>query len=448
MRLAFVAVALLALACGAGSAARPKPISATISPRTATVELGRAWQVTIRLRRGGKPYAGARPTLTARRDNVTRSVRATGAGIAGMFRARLVLPRSGRWSYALSVRGTTLLRGALTVRARTAPPPPAADVQEPFGVALAANGDVLVADRAAHRVVRIDPVTAASAVVGGNGQPGFSGDGGPATAAAIDQPIDVAVARGGDLYIVSGNRVRRIAAATGVITTVAGTGERAFYGDGGPATAAALNAPDGLAFDSVGNLYLAEYENRVRRIDAASGVITTVAGTGAEASNGDGGPATQAAIMHPHGLAAAPDGTLYIADTWAHRIRRVDAATRIITTVAGTGAEGFAGDGGPATQAVFNDPINISLGPDGSLYVSDGSNNRVRRFQTGGSITTVAGNGIQVSRGDGSRATQASIAVPNQVAVAADGTFYITEFEGRAVRRVDGRSGIITTIAR
>ena len=344
----------------------------------------------------------------------------------------------------MTVGRITVLRGALTVRRAT---PPVADVTEPFAVALAPSGSVLVADRAGNRVVGIDPATAKLTVVAGNGQSGFSGDGGPATAAAVGEPINMVAAPNGDVLIVTGDRIRKVTASSGTITTIAGTGTHGFSGDGGPAVVAALNGPESPALDAAGNLYFPEYENRVRKIDAATGVIRTIGGTGAEASSGDGGPATQAAIMHPHGLDVTPDGTVYVAETWVDKIRRIDGVTGIITTVAGTGARGFGGDGGPATSALFTIPIEVTMGPGGALYVTDGGNGRIRRIDAAGRIATVAGNGSSTSSGDGGPATSAGLALPNSVAIASDGTFYVAEFEGRRVRRVDGATGIITTIA-
>lgn len=445
MRRTLLAVSLVALSAATGLGAAPGGrVQATLTPRPGSLELGRAWQATIRLRRDGRPYGAVRPVLTARKGSVTRGARGVPTGTRGSFRVRLSFPEAGRWSYAVTLAGASLLRGALTVRSAE---PPAAEVTEPFAVALAPNGRVLVADRAANRIVSIDPATRESTVVAGNGQAGFSGDGGPATAAAVDQPIGVVAAPNGDVYIATGERVRKVTAATGTISTVAGNGTRGFAGDGGPATAAALGGPGAPALDAAGNLYIPEYDNRVRRVDAATGAIRTIGGTGAEATSSDGGPAVLAPLMHPHGLDVAPDGTVYVAETWVDKIRRIDGTTGLISTIAGTGQRGFSGDGGPATSALFNVPIDIAVGPANSLYVTDGSNGRIRKIDASGGIATVAGNGSSTSSGDGGRATSAGLALPNSVAVAPDGTFYVAEFEGRRVRRVDGATGIITTIA-
>jgi streptogramin lyase len=430
---AVLALGLAAVGC-AGAAAADRA-TVRLEGRPTVIVAGTPWTARLVV----SPPSAGRLVLVARRLAARRTFRPTRSA-PGRHRVRVLLPAPGRWTLEARLGGRRHPLGAVTVLR------PAADVQEPFAVAVAPGGDVLVADRAANRVWRIDPATARRTLVAGNGRRGFGGDGGPATGAALGEPIDVVAGPAGDVYVVSELRIRRISAATGVIETVAGTGERAFSGDGGPATAAALNAPDSLAFDGAGNLYLAEYENRVRRIDAASGAISTVIGTGTEGFAGDGGPARSALISHPHGLAVAADGTIYVADTWNQRIRRVD-PVGTIATLAGTGAEGYGGDGGPATSAIFDDPVHVALGADGALYVSDGSNDRIRRIGVDGVIRTVAGGGAR-SAGDGGPATRAMLALPNAVAVAPDGTFYVAEFEGRRVRRVDGDTGVITTIAR
>ena len=437
--LALAAVALVAASLAAIGSAKDPTVRLVGKP--ATLVAGRSWVARLVVR----PAPPRPPTLVASSGGRTLAFAARRAG-AGRYAAAVRLPSAGAWSLRVRVGARSYRLGRVAVRPR-APSPPVADVVEPFAVAASASG-VLVADRAANRVVLVDPATGRTTPVAGSGETGYSGDGGPATQAAVGAPIDVAVGPGGAVYVVHGMWVRRVDAATGTISTVAGTGERAHSGDGGPARLAALNAPDSVDFDARGNLYLAEYENRIRRIDAVTGVITTVAGTGEEGFSGDGGQAAQARLSHPHGLAVSADGTIFVADTWNQRVRRVDGATGVITTVAGSGEEGFAGDGRPAPAARFDDPIGVGLGPDGSVYVVDGSNHAVRRVGTDGILRRVAGTGSPGGSGDGGPATSARMSLPNDVDVTPDGTFYVAEFQGRRVRRVEGATGRISTVAR
>ena len=218
-------------------------------------------------------------------------------------------------------------------------------------------------------------------------------DGGPATQAGLSSPLGVFVDGAGDLYIADYGhaRIRRVDAATGVITTVAGNGERGFSGDGGLATQASIRGPGGVFVDEAGSVYIADDANhRIRRVDAATGVITTVAGNGEQGFSGDGGPAPQAGLSYPSCVFVDGAGNLFIADLGNHRIRRVDAATGVITTVVGNGERGFSGDGGPAIQARLVLPYGVFVDGAGSLYVADRGNNRIRKVDAGTrAITTV-----------------------------------------------------------
>ena len=266
--------------------------------------------------------------------------------------------------------------------------------------------------------------------VAGNGVGGFSGDGGPATSASLNGPVGVAVDGGGNLLIAdNGNhRIRRLAAGTGVITTVAGTGARGFSGDGGPGTSARLQYPTGLAMDGGGNLFIADQQNhRIRRMAAGTGIITTVAGNGVQGFSGDGGLATSAHLNHPTELVL--DGSdVIIADAHNHRIRRVAMDTGVITTVAGTGVGSFSGDGGPATSATLMYPIGVVMDSGGNLLIVDKNNHRVRRVAAGtGVITTVAGTGAIGFGGDGGPASNASLTNPWGLVVDARGNVFISE---------------------
>ena len=275
-----------------------------------------------------------------------------------------------------------------------------ADLGCPEGLALDRDGNLYVADSADNRIRRIDRNGLINTVAGSgpvNRDPGsFAGDGGPATAARLWAPDDVAFDPTGNLYVADfgNNRIRKMDQA-GIITTVVGTGERGFSGDGGLATMAAINQAISIAFDGQGNLYISERGGaRVRKVDQ-KGIITTIAGTGEPGVSGDGGPATAAALSQPMGLAFDASGNLYIACTWSSfasdaRIRKID--TRgIITTVVGTGAIDFSGDGGPAIAATLNSLDGIAFDPHGNLYIADIGNQRVRKIDKQGIITTVAG---------------------------------------------------------
>jgi sugar lactone lactonase YvrE len=320
-----------------------------------------------------------------------------------------------------------------------------------FGVAVDAPGNLFIADAGNKRIRRVAATTGIVTTVAGNGTAGFSGDGGPATGAALNAPFGMVVDASGNLFIADqGNqRVRRVAAATGIITTVAGNGREDFSGDGGAATNAGLRNPSGLAFDASGNLLIADtFNQRIRRVAAATGIITTVAGNGSEGLSGDGGAATSARLNRPSGVAVGPSGNLFIADYGNFRVRRVAAATAIITTVAGNGTESFSGDGAAATSASLNLPFRVAVDASHNLFIADLFNQRIRRVAaTTGIITTVAGNGTEGFSGDGRAATSASLSFPSGVAVDASGNLFIADSGNQRIRRVDASTGIITTVA-
>src|SRR5437763_448333 len=218
----------------------------------------------------------------------------------------------------------------------------------------------------------------------GTGEKGFAGDGGPAQAALLNGPFDVAFDRAGNLYFSDtfNHRIRRVDARSGGITTVAGNGEPGYSGDGGPAIRASLNEPYGIAIDRAGNIFVADRLNRrVRRIDAANGTITTLAGTGEAAYSGDGGPAARAGLAEPNGLALdAEERHLYIADVADHRVRIVDLSAGALDTFARTGQAEAGGDGGPAAGAGLDRPHGAVVGLDGAIYIGDTNNHRIRKL--------------------------------------------------------------------
>ena len=283
--------------------------------------------------------------------------------------------------------------------------------------------------------------------VAGNGTAGFSGDGGPATSASLNNPLEVAVDAAGNLYIAdrANNRIRKVD-TSGTITTVAGTGTAGFSGDGGPAISASLNRPFGMAVDSAGNLFIADTSNqRVRKVDT-TGTITTVAGNGTAAFSGDSGPATSASLNSPAGVAVDSAGNLFIVDTLNQRVRKVN-TSGTITTVAGNGTGGFSGDGGPATSASLNSPNDVAVDSAGNLFIADISNHRVRKVDTTGTITTVAGNGTGGFSGDGGPAASASLFGPNDVAVDSAGNLFIAEQINHRIRKVTGGAAAGLTAA-
>lgn len=283
--------------------------------------------------------------------------------------------------------------------------------------------------------------------VAGNGLAGFSGDGGPAISAQLDTATCIALDLAGNLYInvQKSNRVRKVG-VSGIITTVAGNGATGYGGDGGPATAARLAGNWGMAVDAFGNIYISDQGNhRIRKV-SSTGIITTVAGTGTSGFSGDGGPATDAKMNAPLGIAVDPSGNVYFSDSYNFCVRKIDAAG-IITTVAGIpGSAGFGGDGGPATSARLQYIWGLALDAAGNLYMCDAPNDRVRRVDVGGIITTIAGSGSPGYDFDNVAATAARLNKPINVFIAGDGKIYIADYANNRIRRIDN-AGIITTIA-
>ena len=313
------------------------------------------------------------------------------------------------------------------------------------GIAVDAAGNLFATDASNQIVVKVSP-TGIVTVVAGNGTSGSSGDGGPATSAQLNRPWGVAVDAAGNVYVAEdwGSRMRRVS-NSGVITTVAGTGGAGFSGDGGPAVGATLKNPAGVAVDSVGNLYIADYTNqRIRRI-SPDGTITTVVGNGTAGYSGDGGPATLASLNSPIGIAVDTAGSLYIADTSNNRIRKIPRGG-VITTVAGNGTCGFSGDLGPAVSASLCYPTSVAADAAGNLYIADHSNRRVRRVSPTGIITTVAGNGTAAFSGDGGVAVNASFYWPHGVAIDTTGNVHVTDAVNRRIRKFTP-GGTIATVA-
>lgn len=286
--------------------------------------------------------------------------------------------------------------------------------------------------------------------VAGDGQWIYHGDGVAATSAPVFLPNGLAVDGSGNLFFSdsSNNRVRRVDAATGLISTVAGDGTAGYSGDNGSATHAEVNAPTGLVLDGAGNLYIADSANNlIRRVDAVTGTITTVAGTpGTTGYTGDGGMAASATLTGPQGLALTPAGDLLIADAGNAAIRLLTFASKHITTVAGTGTPGYNGDGLTAITAQLNQPWGVASRSDGAIAIADLNNHRVRLVSTAGVISTVAGTGVRGFSGDSSTATTAQLNSPAAVAFDPAGDLLIADAGNNRVRGVYGSPGVITTL--
>jgi DNA-binding beta-propeller fold protein YncE len=319
-------------------------------------------------------------------------------------------------------------------------PAAAALLNGPFDVAFDAAGNLYFSDTFNNRIRRVDARSGVITTIAGNGEEGFAGDGGPAIEAALNQPYGIAIDRAGNLYIADrlNRRVRRIDAASGVITTLAGTGEAAYGGDGGPAARAGLAEPNGLAFDLAERLlYITDVaDNRVRVVDLAAGTIATFAGTGAAEHSGDGGRASDAGTFGARAVKIGADGTVYILERQGSSLRAVDPRTVIITTIAGTTARGYAGDGGPALAAVFDAPKEMAIDRDGSLLIVDTENHAIRRIDhRTGIVSNVAG-GRQGAGGDGGPATAAGLDRPHGAVVGPDGAIYIGDTNNHRIRKV------------
>ncbi|MFE7842175.1 RICIN domain-containing protein [Streptomyces sp. NPDC057474] len=313
-----------------------------------------------------------------------------------------------------------------------------AQLNGPIGLVVDSAGTLYIADFFNHRVRKITTDGKISTVAG-TGVAGPGGDGGPAVSAELNNPRAVAVDSAGDLYIAdqANHRIRKITWADGKINTIAGTGAPGTDRDGILATAARLNLPMGVAVDSAGDLYIADYANhRVRKVTMTDGKIKTVAGTGAATYGADDVPATRAPLNHPTGVAVDSAGDLYIADYANHRVRKVTMTDGKISTVAGTGAATFGADGVPATSAPLHAPMAVVVDSAGALYIADCNNHRVRKVTADKKISTVAGTGVPTYGGDGVPATSAPLKSPHGLAVDCVDTLYIADLENHRVRRV------------
>lgn len=320
-------------------------------------------------------------------------------------------------------------------------PARSARLNQPFDCRYDAVGNLVFSDTANHQLKRWNQANDTVEVIAGTGRKGFSGDGGPARAAELDEPYGVAPAPDGSIYFVDrlNRRVRKIDGATGIITTVAGNGRPETSGDGGPANRAGLVEPNGLALDpKAEDLLIADVQAcRIRVVDLNTGVISTFAGTGRKARDGDGGPAQQASILGARAVRVAPDGTVYILEREGNSLRAVDPRDGIITTVAGNGRKGYSGDGGPALEATFNGPKELDVSPEGLVAIVDTENQAIRLYNPKTRVvTTLAGNGQRGREGDGGPATAARLDRPHGVAFGPGGVIAISDTNNHRIRLV------------
>jgi type IX secretion system substrate protein/NHL repeat-containing protein len=311
----------------------------------------------------------------------------------------------------------------------------AGEINRPYSVTFDAIGNLYIADNYNNRIRKVNTAGIISTFAG-NGTAGYSGDGGQATAAEIENAAGVAFDVIGNVYIAdAGNNCIRKVNTVGIISTIAGNGISGFSGDGGQATAAELSLPTAVVIDSHGNLYIADdYNQRIRMVNTV-GIINTFAGNGTNSFGGDGGQATAAELFYPIGLALDATGNLYIADSQNSRIRKVT-TTNIISTIAGNGTQGYSGDGGYATAAELKYPNGVALDVAGNIYIADDVNNRIRRVTTAGIINTIAGNGTAGFSGDCGNAAAAELNDPNIVIVDASGILYIADYANNRIRMI------------
>jgi len=313
--------------------------------------------------------------------------------------------------------------GGLAINAR---------LNSPSGVAIDASGNMFIADTINNRIRKV--ASGNITTIAGNGFAAYAGDGLAGTSASLNGPSGVAVDGSGNVYVADqlNNVIRKITSA-GIISTIAGTGVAGYNGDGIAATTAQLNLPAAVAVDSSGNVFIADFgNNRVREV-ASSGSISTVAGTGVAGKSGDSGPGTSAQLSGPAALALDSSNNLFIADEGNNVIRKLSSGT--ITTIAGNGTPGDAGDNGPATSATISNPVGVAVNSSGVVYISDAVNQRVRKV-SGTTISIVAGNGTAGYVGDGSAATKAELNGPHGLAVDKSGSLYIADSRNQVIRKV------------
>jgi len=311
-----------------------------------------------------------------------------------------------------------------------------AQVANPYGLARGPDGALYVCEVDNHVVRRIGKDGVISTVVG-TGRRGYGGDGGPARMATMNEPYEIRFDSHGNMLVVEmrNHLVRHIDMANGRISTLAGTGQAGFAGDGGPAAKGQFNQPHSLQLDSAGNIYICDIgNNRIRRVSAQGRILTTFAGTGDRGPTPDGAPFSTVPLRGPRALDFAPDGTLWLALREGNAIYKLDLKKGTLQHAAGTGAQGFSGNGGPAKVAKLSGPKGLSLGPDGHVYFADTESHSLRMLDVKkGTVELVAGTG---ERGDGPEPNplQCRMARPHGIFVDIDGSIYVGDSEAHRVR--------------
>lgn len=355
-----------------------------------------------------------------------------------MFRLPVIL-LCGLAALAAPLRIATIAGTGVAGFSGDGGPGVAAQLNNPYGLVIGPDGALYICEVDNHRIRRLDLKTARISTVAGNGKEGYSGDGGPALQASLNQPYEIRFDKAGNMFFVEmkNHIVRRVDARTQLISTVAGTGEAGFSGDGGPAGKAQFRQPHSIALDPQGGLLVCDIGNhRIRRVDLKTGRIDTWAGNGERKPTPDGAPLAGTPLNGPRALDLDPQGNLYLALREGNAVYRIDSRTRTIHHLAGTGEKGYTGDGGPAKLAKLNGPKGISWAPDGSLYIADTESHTVRRIDlASGLISTVAGTG---ERGDGpdGEPARCRLSRPHGVFVDRQGVVYVGDSESHRVRVV------------
>ena len=317
-------------------------------------------------------------------------------------------------------------------------PATAAELSNPDGLVIDTSGNIYVAEYGNNTIRKITP-SGIITTYAGNGTPGYSGDGGPASAAKLSAPVKLAIDNVGNIYVADhGNNVIRKITPAGIISTFAGTGTAGFYGDAGPATNAKFNYPAGVAIDPVTqDLIIADLDNyRIRRVSSSTGIISTIVGNGTAGAIGDGGPATAAEVNGAFGVHVDMTGNIYIADAYNNKVRKITISTGIITTIAGTGVASYDGDGIAATAAELNNPSGVYVDSVGNIYIGDQFNYRIRKINSAGIISTIIGNGVEGFSGDGGLATAAEVSSADEVFYNKNGNLVFTDDANNRIREL------------